>query len=181
MGCPLTVDALPTDRTDPRLQSPHTLVALKSERVMGLYAQGHLQTLNGVPACFPIALAWDPPLGHKKREGDRKTPEGWYDTSDKPWSSYKGAIAVHYPNTEDANAGFGEGAITAQQRDAIRIATEKGSLPPQNTALGGAILIHGGGASADWTLGCIALEDLDLTTLRLALRPRQSAKLLVLP
>jgi lipoprotein-anchoring transpeptidase ErfK/SrfK len=32
-------------------------------------------------------------------------------------------------------------------------------MPPQNTALGGEIYIHGGGTLSDWTGGCVALRD----------------------
>lgn len=31
--------------------------------------------------------------------------------------------------------------------------------PPANTALGGLVLIHGGGCYADWTFGCVALNN----------------------
>jgi L,D-peptidoglycan transpeptidase YkuD (ErfK/YbiS/YcfS/YnhG family) len=31
--------------------------------------------------------------------------------------------------------------------------------PPQTTAMGGLIYIHGGGVGSDWTWGCIAVEN----------------------
>jgi lipoprotein-anchoring transpeptidase ErfK/SrfK len=37
--------------------------------------------------------------------------------------------------------------------------------PPQNTALGGDIYIHGNGAGSDWTWGCVALENEDIREL----------------
>ncbi|MGH9956179.1 MAG: L,D-transpeptidase family protein [Pyrinomonadaceae bacterium] len=36
------------------------------------------------------------------------------------------------------------------------------TTPPQNTALGGEIYIHGNGAKSDWTWGCVALENEDI-------------------
>ncbi len=32
-------------------------------------------------------------------------------------------------------------------------------MPPQKTALGGEIYIHGGGIEKDWTKGCVALRN----------------------
>jgi lipoprotein-anchoring transpeptidase ErfK/SrfK len=49
--------------------------------------------------------------------------------------------------------------ISRAQRDAILKAIKRKATPPQNTALGGDIYIHGNGASSDWTWGCVALEN----------------------
>ena len=38
-------------------------------------------------------------------------------------------------------------------------AIEKGQCPDWNTALGGAIMIHGCGSSSDWTAGCVAVDN----------------------
>jgi lipoprotein-anchoring transpeptidase ErfK/SrfK len=37
--------------------------------------------------------------------------------------------------------------------------------PPWNTALGGEVMIHGGGTANDWTWGCVALADADIKEL----------------
>jgi lipoprotein-anchoring transpeptidase ErfK/SrfK len=47
---------------------------------------------------------------------------------------------------------FNEYCSIKQANDAMR-------MPPSNTALGGQVMIHGGGCSEDWTLGCIALNN----------------------
>src|SRR6185436_18033747 len=104
--------------------------------------------------------------GRKERRGDERTPEGWYRTSDKPWSRFKGALALTYPNADDARRGLDAGRVTPAQHDAIAAAARRGSMPSQSTALGGDILVHGGGSGSDWTLGCIALDDADLDALR---------------
>ena len=41
--------------------------------------------------------------------------------------------------------------------------------PPWKTALGGEIMIHGGGTDSDWTEGCIAVSDLEAEELFRAL------------
>ena len=61
-----------------------------------------LHTKKGVQRAGQSGLGFTP-AGHK-REGDGKTPEGLYATSDKPWSQYYAAIAVHYPGIKDALA-----------------------------------------------------------------------------
>jgi L,D-peptidoglycan transpeptidase YkuD (ErfK/YbiS/YcfS/YnhG family) len=49
--------------------------------------------------------------------------------------------------------------------DAIVRAISRKGAPPQSTALGGLIYIHGNGASSDWTWGCVALENEDIDEL----------------
>lgn len=101
---------------------------------------------------FPIRLGGNP-LGHKQREGDRRTPEGHYTLDFKKRdSAFYRAIHVSYPNRQD-------------RANARRL----GASP------GGAIMIHGQpngfpvtgsyAIPADWTDGCIALSNDDMTTL----------------
>jgi murein L,D-transpeptidase YafK len=160
MACPPLLQG-----EDARAAGPAVMVVSKSERWLGLYRAGEL-----VPeACWPVAFAPGAPQGTKRRRGDLATPEGWYRTTDKPWSSFPGAIAVHYPNALDAAWGLREGLLSRAQHEAIKAAVARGALPDQGTAMGGEILVHGGGSSRDWTLGCVALEDEDLGALRAAL------------
>ena len=186
-GCPATVDSLSLGglTTVEALKGPALMVVEKEARRIGLYRQGALVTLSGAPACWPVALgitdAGVYPPGPKVRQGDRRTPEGLYATSDKPWSSFKNAIAVHYPNAADAAAGLRSGLITQAQHDAIVAAVKAGKKPSQETRLGGEILVHGGGSAADWTWGCVALDDAALVTLRAALPAGMVAEVLILP
>ncbi len=186
-GCRATVDSLSLGglTTVEALKGPALMVVEKEARRIGLYRQGALVTLSGAPACWPVALgitdAGVYPPGHKVRQGDRRTPEGLYATSDKPWSSFKNAIAVHYPNAADAAAGLRSGLITQAQHDAIVAAVKAGKKPSQETRLGGEILVHGGGSAADWTWGCVALDDDALVTLRAALPAGMVAEVLILP
>lgn len=162
------------DSADPRLYASSLVVAHKSARRLMLFAEG---TLRG---CWPMGLGFTP-RGHKQREGDGRTPEGWYRTSDKPWSDFPGAIAVHYPNREDASRAFDQGQLSAQGLGEVLGALDADETPPQQTPMGGEILIHGGGGERDWTLGCMALADDDLDQLRARLSPDQRTSLLVLP
>lgn len=139
-----------------------------------------LYDAGSIEACWAIGLGFAP-VGHKRIEGDGTTPEGWYQTSDKPWSLFDNAIAVHYPATRDAADARRDGRIGWRQLKAISAANRRGAVPPQQTAMGGAILIHGGGSSSDWTLGCLALEDNDLVDLRSRLDGSMRTNLLVLP
>jgi hypothetical protein len=110
-----------------------------------------LQLLRGgrVIAEYPIKLGLNP-YGHKRQEGDFRTPEGRYTLVRRnPQSEFFLSMQVSYPNAEDA-----------------AVARERG-VPP-----GGAIMIHGQPnvpkkppehyATRDWTDGCIALSNSDM-------------------
>lgn len=188
-GCPATTAALPPDprvsAQDPRLQGQALVVVFKGARRVGVYRGGALaQTAAQEPACWRMALAYDPSAadaGPKERQGDLRTPEGWYRSSDKPWSQFYGAIAVHYPNADDAARGLAEGLITQAQHDAILRALARDQKPPQETRLGGEILLHGGGSLIGWTLGCVALDNPDLDALRALLPSTLRTDVLLLP
>lgn len=98
---------------------------------------------------FQIALGHDS-NGHKKKEGDGKTPEGTYMLDYKKFKSgFYRAIHISYPNNTDID-----------------------NAKLRNTNPGGDIMIHGqknglGWLSLisqqfDWTRGCIALSNDDM-------------------
>ncbi|MBC6435929.1 L,D-transpeptidase family protein [Nostoc sp. HG1] len=110
----------------------------KSDRTLTLLAEGQV-----VRRYTGIQLG-DAPLGHKRFEGDERTPEGRY-TIDygNPNSAYNLSLHIDYPNAADR-------AFAAAQ-----------GLSP-----GGQIFIHGqpntlpfGRVPGDWTDGCIALSN----------------------
>jgi murein L,D-transpeptidase YafK len=99
---------------------------------------------------YKISLGGNP-VGHKRYQGDNRTPEGRY-TIDwrKPNSQFYKALHISYPSWKD------------------RLAAEKRGWHP-----GGAIMIHGeppvrGGdrdlhdliRKQDWTQGCIAVSNM---------------------
>ena len=135
------------------------IVVLKSQRKLELYSAAQLVR------SYKIGLGLNP-VPDKEREGDRATPEGeFYIFTKNPRSAFHLSLGVSYPNIEDAERGFKSGLITRGQRDIIVRAIKRKQGPPQYTALGGLIYIHGNGASSDWTWGCVALENEDIEEL----------------
>jgi murein L,D-transpeptidase YafK len=116
----------------------------KSDRTLTLYAGGRpFRAIAGVQL-------GDQPLGHKRFEGDERTPEGRY-TIDyaNPDSSYWLSLHISYPDAADR-----------------AYAAARGRSP------GGAIFIHGqpnwlpaGRLPGDWTDGCIALSNAEIEEL----------------
>lgn len=184
-GCVASVDKLPASglysRHDRRLRAATLVVVLKGKRRLMLFSKGKAKKTAAGRSCWHIGLGSDGPTGAKLREGDMKTPEGWYRTSDKPWSRFYHAIAIHYPNAADAKRGLRARRITRRTYRRILHALHRGRKPPQHTALGGEVLIHGGGGSSDWTLGCVALDNTHLDDLRAALPAGKRFDVLLLP
>ena len=115
--------------------------------------------------------------GTKKRLGDNKTPVGVYKITDfKADSKFHFFMQLDYPNMLDAWYGYKDNIISAREFKQIAFAYKDKQGPPQNTALGGYIGIHGLGESTterrkihesfNWTEGCIALKNKEITALR---------------
>lgn len=112
----------------------------KAERRMELISSGR------VVRTYSVALGGDP-IGHKRQEGDERTPEGRYVLD---WrnggSAFHKSIHVSYPDAED------------------RASAARRGVDP-----GGMIMIHGQPNGFwwaawltqwfDWTDGCIAVTD----------------------
>ena len=142
----------------PALTAP-SIVIRESDRVLELYDGGRLIR------SFAIVLGFSPDLD-KEREGDGRTPEGDYRIEVKnPESAFHLSLGLSYPGPKDAEKGLAAGLITESERDEIVAAAENGTMPPQKTALGGEIYIHGGGCAGDWTRGCVALANDEMTEL----------------
>ena len=118
------------------------VVVDKSERTLWVYQDGKaIRTYRGLQF-------GDAPRGHKRFQGDEKTPEGRY-TLDyaNPQSSYYLSLHVSYPNAQDR-----------------AYAQARGRSP------GGDIFIHGQPngmpfderVEGDWTDGCIALSNREI-------------------
>lgn len=119
---------------------------------------------------FRVALGADHPEGNKVKRGDGASPEGRYfiaELDDAPAAGRYGArsMRLSYPSVDDARRALRNHLIDKSTYLGIVRAVRAGEVPPQNTALGGSIRIHGGGSAKDWTLGCIALDDRDVTAL----------------
>jgi murein L,D-transpeptidase YafK len=106
------------------------------------------------------------PVGDKEIEGDGKTPEGeFYVFTKNDKSAFFLSLGVSYPNKEDAERGLKQNLIKQTERDEIFRAIDAKEMPLQKTKLGGEIYIHGGGCNADWTQGCMALENEEMQEL----------------
>ncbi len=106
-------------------------------------------------------------VGKKSERGDDKTPKGVFTIG---WinreSKYVHFIGLNYPGVADAKSGLERGIIDRKAYDRINRAHASGLTPPQDTALGGMIGIHGVGRGsieihrvANWTAGCVAVDN----------------------
>jgi murein L,D-transpeptidase YafK len=122
------------------------MLVLKSKRLLLVYSRGELLKT------YSVSLG-NQPIGAKKFEGDRKTPEGIYTIHAKNANSgYHKNLGVSYPNDTD-----------------IKMAKKLGK------PTGGDIKVHGlkNGLGFigklhrwnDWTLGCIALTNSEIDEL----------------
>ena len=109
--------------------------------------------------------------GAKKISGDHKTPEGTFYVSEKsvlsPADEFLGSrwMRLSYPNIEAARRGLDTGLIDKAAYQEIITAFKQKRTPPQRTALGGGIGIHGGSIpefGSNWTWGCIGLSNKDV-------------------
>jgi len=109
----------------------------------------------------------------EKRQHDGKTPLGAFHivrmTTDTPFHRFFG---FDYPNLEHAERARQAGTISQTRYAEIRRAIQAKQVPPQDTALGGYIGIHGIGKGSvavhedfNWTNGCIALTNAQIDDL----------------
>jgi len=109
----------------------------------------YLMDGDKVVRSYKIALGLEP-VGPKERDGDFRTPEGWYRLARRnPRSDYFLSIQISYPNAQD------------MQRARLH-----------HWQTGGSIMIHGLPNRLknspryyqhnDWTDGCIAVSDADM-------------------
>ncbi len=146
----------------PALKNPRVVIKKKA-RELQIFDQDKLVKT------YAVALGFAP-LGDKVRQGDGRTPEGVYRIAVKnPESRFYLSLGLNYPNNQDARRGLRDKLISQTEHDKIVEANNNKKLPPQNTALGGEIYIHGGGAAEDWTWGCAPLGDKEIKELFAAL------------
>ena len=137
------------------MENPHIIIE-KEKRVLQIYDGEKLVRRYEIALGFAAA-------GDKEIEGDGKTPEGeFYVYTKNEQSKFYLSLGLSYPNIEAATRGLRENLITPEEHDAIVKAISEKRTPPQKTALGGEIFIHGGGTLIDWTQGCVALQNEDM-------------------
>lgn len=125
----------------------YCIIVDKMARKCYLYNSGRLVNT------FTVELGsnW---IGNKTRQGDKSTPEGVYNITEKKSngrSKYYKALLLDYPNEEDLLR------FTQNKRNGLISSSSK---------IGNHIEIHGdGGKGADWTDGCVALENSEMDIL----------------
>jgi murein L,D-transpeptidase YafK len=105
--------------------------------------------------------------GLKKHRGDDVTPQGEYKIGwINPQSPFHIFYGLTYPSVEDAKQALSQGSISELEYSDIVYAHEHNQTPPQNTALGGQVGLHGLGKgdeeihqTMNWTHGCVALTN----------------------
>ncbi len=117
----------------------------KSERTLWVYSQGEIvHRMTGLQF-------GDAPKGHKRFEGDERTPEGRY-TIDfgNPQSRFFLSLRISYPNNADRAFAQGQGRSPGGD---IFIHGQPNGLPDDQRIAG------------DWTDGCIALSNAEIELL----------------
>ena len=117
----------------------------KSDRTLWVYQDSEvIRTYHGLQY-------GDEPVGHKRFEGDERTPEGRYTiTYGNEQSSYFLSLYIDYPNADD-----------------------RANAEAQGRSPGGLIFLHGqpnalpfdARMPGDWTDGCIALSNREIAEL----------------
>ncbi|MBQ1931467.1 MAG: L,D-transpeptidase family protein [Lachnospiraceae bacterium] len=135
-----------------------SIVVWKERRDLELLSDGE------VIATYTVGLGgW--PYDHKIAQGDSRTPEGeYYICVKKSSGKFYRSLGISYPNKEDAANAYKFGTISKKQKNAIDAAIDARQQPLWNTAIGGAIMIHGEGEEGwggeyDWTAGCMAVNN----------------------
>ncbi len=108
----------------------------KAQRRLELWAGRHMVK------AYRVQLGWRA-HGPKMRVGDQKTPEGRYFVCGHRPSAFYLGLWLAYPNAADARRGLDSGLIGLAQYETILERSAAGTCPPQDTKLGGAILLHG--------------------------------------
>ncbi len=123
---------------------------------------------------FPrIAIGSNGAARHRRR-GDRKTPIGRYQIIELDAKSrFRFFMGLNYPNHGQVEQAYRDKVITSWDYQRLRESFREGSIPPQDTPMGGDIGIHGLGTSsrelhaiANWTQGCIAVTNEEIDELR---------------
>ena len=142
----LTVISAPDGAADKTITSP----AKKAERIV-IAKSAHTMTLvSGGQVLKTYKVALGDPVGAKKQQGDRETPEGEYVIDSKnTHSRFHRALHVSYPNSADRERARKLGVSPGRD-------VEIHGLPSKYAWLG---FLH---RQMDWTAGCIAVTNSEI-------------------
>lgn len=136
LGLPVAAKAKHPPALAPKQEQADAIRVYKSDRRMELLRGGQ------VIRRYRVALG-KAPVGHKRQQGDQRTPEGDYRISHRnAGSRFHLSLRVSYPNQADQEQASAHG------------------LNP-----GGDIMVHGAtppGDPRDWTEGCIAVTNAEI-------------------
>lgn len=113
-----------------------------------------------------------------KQAGDEKTPLGTFSVNEIRLSErFHVFLGLDYPNLDHLERARRSGRLGDRDYRRVKNALARGGPPPQDTALGGHIGIHGLGkgspeihALVNWTNGCIALTNSQVEELAATVR-----------
>jgi murein L,D-transpeptidase YafK len=120
-------------------------------------------------------------VGLKRKRGDNITPQGVYTIGwNNEKSDFRKFFGLTYPSIQDADNGLKRHLISETEYQAIVKANMEHKVPPQNTALGGSVGIHGLGTPirrikkhlvSNWTEGCVALTNEQIDEFAMYVKP----------
>lgn len=138
------LSAIEPARAEP-VPAADLVVIEKAERTLSVYSQGEL-----VHRIDRLQFGGEP-QGHKRFEGDQRTPEGRYSIDfGNPQSRFFLSLHISYPNAADRAFAQGQGRSPGGD---IFIHGQPNGLPDHQRVAG------------DWTDGCIALTNAEMELL----------------
>ncbi len=133
-----------------------------------------LEFPDGKNEHYRVSLGRAGPTCSRTRTGDDCTPTGsFFIASKRPSQRFHKFLLLSYPDANAAKHGLETKLITQAQFDGIQAALNARRTPPQSTALGGDIGIHGQPgwlpsflssivSSFNWTAACISVTDAEI-------------------
>jgi lipoprotein-anchoring transpeptidase ErfK/SrfK len=142
---------------------------LAEPRIVVSKSKRRLDLFDGARLIKTYKVGTGQSAGDKVKQGDKKTPVGTYHLVNRnPSGKFHLFMGLNYPNAQDAIEGAQKKIISQETASNIVAAERSRRLPSWGTRLGGAVGIHGAGGGANWTAGCIALNNPDVEEIWLA-------------
>jgi len=144
------------------------IVVERSSRTMTL------EFPNGRKESYKVSLGRAGTNCNRTRAGDDCTPTGtFFIASKRPSQRFHKFLLLSYPDESAAKRGLESKLIGQSEFDSIQAALKARRAPPQNTALGGDVGIHGqpgwvpsflssAVARFDWTAACVSVTDSEI-------------------
>ena len=129
---------------------------------------------DGKKESYKVSLGRAGANCNRSRAGDNCTPTGtFFVASKRPSERFHKFLLLSYPDEKAAKRGLETNLISQAQFDSIKAAIDARHAPPQNTALGGDIGIHGqpgwvpsflstAVTRFDWTAACVSVTDSEI-------------------